>query len=51
VLVHHVIVSELDVFVCEVQYVNVKLENVYVLELYVALVIVLVFGTQLLQLI
>ncbi|MDR3151190.1 MAG: hypothetical protein LBU14_06605 [Candidatus Peribacteria bacterium] len=48
VLVQLVILNALDVFVCGVQYASVKLVNVNVFELCVALVIVLVFGLHVL---
>jgi hypothetical protein len=43
VLVKLVVLNALDVFVCGVQYTSIKLVNVNVLSLYVALVISFVF--------
>jgi hypothetical protein len=48
VLVQLAIFNALDVFVCDVQYSNVKLVNVNVLPLCVSLVTVLVFETHVL---
>jgi hypothetical protein len=50
VLLQLVILNALDVFVCGVQYVNVKLANVNILPLCVALVTALVLATQLVPL-